>query len=160
MIFNASEIIEAAIHIEKNGEVFYREVTGKIKDSDVKEVFLYIANEEARHREIYVDLLSHINTSVTFSVGDYSVEYQGFLSAFADYQIFTKENTSQQVLVKIKSRDQAIEFAIRIELDSMLFYTEMKQFIHNNQWSIVDRIINEERGHYLKLSNLQKEIIT
>jgi hypothetical protein len=49
--------------------------------------------------------------------------------------------------------NKALEFAIQIEIDSVLFYTERKRFIHNSQWPIVD-------GHYLKLSNLQKEIET
>ena len=56
----------------------------------------------------------------------------------------------------MSSPAEALAFAEQIEMDSVLFYTEMKRFIAQSQWPILDRIISEERGHYTKLSRMRK----
>jgi rubrerythrin len=50
----------------------------------------------------------------------------------------------------------AIEFAIRKELDSILYYHEIKSFVEEHQHKMVDGIIAEERKHFVKLKGLQK----
>jgi rubrerythrin len=163
MLFSAMEIIDTAVRIEENGEFFYREFANTMAMSEAKDLLLYLADEEARHRRQFADLTSSIN-KLEFSMDapheEYPGEYYAYLNAFADSHVFTKKDTGGQVAKRFAASNEALEFAIQIELDSVLFYTEMKRFIHNSRWPIVDRIINEERGHYLKLANFQNKIKT
>lgn len=159
MPFSALEIIDIAILIEKNGEIFYRETAKTMEPGAVKEIFLSLAEEEAKHQGIFADITASIKNSELAEDApreNYPGEYLAYLHAFADSHIFTKQNTGLQTAKSMVTSNKVLEFAIQVELDSVLFYTEIKRFIHSSQWPVVDQIIDEERGHYLKLSNLQK----
>ena len=49
----------------------------------------------------------------------------------------------------------AIQFAIRRELDSILYYEEVKMLVPKHQRRSIDGIIEEERRHYLTLLELE-----
>ena len=59
-------------------------------------------------------------------------------------------------MAKLKDIISALEFGIRRELDSILYYQEMKNFVPEQQHSSIDRIIEEERNHFLELSGIKK----
>ena len=60
-------------------------------------------------------------------------------------------------LAKITNTLSAIDFAIDREVDSILYYHEIKGFIAKNQHESIDRIINEERRHFKVLSKMREE---
>jgi rubrerythrin len=161
MLFSALEIIDIAVRIEENGEIFYRELAKTMEPGHVKDLFLFLADEDVRHRNLFAGLMSSIkNLEISMDAPhqEYPGEYFAYLNAFADDHIFTKQDTGYRAAGRLRTGDDALSFALQIELDSVLFYIEMKQLIHASQWPIVDQIINEERGHYLRLSDLRKVV--
>ena len=56
------------------------------------------------------------------------------------------------------SPEEAIRTAIGIEKDSILFYGEMRGLVRREDRSLVDRIMDEERGHVLQLSELLSQM--
>jgi rubrerythrin len=89
---------------------------------------------------------------------NYPGEYRAYLKTFADHHIFNKENTGQLLAAKMRSPEEILNFAIRIELESMFFYMEAKHYVPKTQTEVIDRIVEEERSHYLKLIQLQTTI--
>jgi rubrerythrin len=59
-------------------------------------------------------------------------------------------------LSRVKDTLSAINFAIRRELDSILYYHEIKRFISRSQHDSIDKIIDEERKHFETLSEIRK----
>jgi len=57
---------------------------------------------------------------------------------------------------KMKSAKEAVEFALGAELDSILYYLEAKNLVPESQKAIVDKVVDEERHHYLKLLEIKK----
>ncbi|MCM8832725.1 MAG: ferritin family protein [Candidatus Omnitrophica bacterium] len=150
--FNISEIYQFAIKIEENGEKFYREVAGKTKDKEVKDLFLFLADEEVRHKKIFEDNLSKIEKYEPPEA--YPGEYFAYLRKYAEELIFPKgiekEMGKEDVI-------DAINFGIRRELDSIMYYLEMKDFIPETQHLELDKIIKEEKSHFVRLSNLKQK---
>ena len=58
---------------------------------------------------------------------------------------------------KITDTLSAIDFAIDREVDSILYYHEIKGFISKDQHESIDKIINEERRHFKVLSKMREE---
>ena len=87
----------------------------------------------------------------------YPDEYFAYLRAYADGTIFTKEARGTE-LPTVKDVPSAIKFAIQRELDSVLYYQEIKKFVPKDQQDLIDKIIAEERGHFLKLSKFLKKL--
>ena len=61
-------------------------------------------------------------------------------------------------MARITDTLSAIDFAIRRELDSILYYHEIKEFIAKDQHESIDKIINEEREHFKMLSEMKKRL--
>ncbi|MCM8785913.1 MAG: ferritin family protein [Candidatus Omnitrophica bacterium] len=152
--FNISEIYQFAIKIEENGEKFYRKVAWKTKDKKVKDLFIFLADEEVRHKRIFEENLKKIEKYEPSE--SYPGEYFAYLRAYAEGLIFTKN-----IEKELEKEDilEAIDFGIRRELDSIMYYLEMKDFIPETQELEIDKIIKEERSHFIKLSNLKKQIL-
>lgn len=156
--FSPGEIFQFAINTEKNGEEFYRLIAQKFKDEKIKAMFNYLADEESEHRSTFQDMVSEIDN---FQPSEsYTEEYFLYLKALADEIIFTKEKKGELMAGKIDSAKEAIDFGIGIERDSIHYYLEAKNLVPQEQKQIIDKIIKEEREHYLKFLKLKEEKIT
>ena len=51
----------------------------------------------------------------------------------------------------------ALDFAIQREMDSILYYQEIKSLLEDRCAETVDMIIDEERMHFAFLSRLRRE---
>ena len=155
-IFKAAEILKTAIRIEENGIIFYREMLNKFKAQELQEIFSFLADEDERHRKIFEEMLS--KTERYEMVDSYPGEYEAYLRAFADEHVFSKEKTGQLMAEKVKDIKGAIQFGIEVELDSINYYQEIKRFVPDYQKTVIEKIVDEERGHFLKLSGIKKSL--
>jgi len=154
-IFEAKEIFKFAIRIEENGEKFYRFASNLVEDDETKKIFNYLADEEMKHKEIFTGLLSGITKDVSFD--NYSDEYFDYLRYYIDNIIFTEEQLKVQEK-EVKDVSSAIKFAMQRELDSILYYHEVEKFVSEDKKSLIEKIIAEERKHYAKLSEMEKNL--
>lgn len=154
IFFSASEIIQFALRIEENGAAFYELMAKKVRTKEIKDMFSFLAEEERNHWQTFNDMLSKVEKYTPPE--SYPGEYFEYLKAFADEYIFTKEKTGQMLARQIKSAKEALKFAIDIEIASILYYIEAKNLVPKKQREIIDRIIEEERKHYLKLIKIKK----
>jgi len=154
-LFEPSEVFQFAIRIEENGEKFYRQMVQKFEDPKVKELFSYLADEEIKHKKTYEEMVSKIEKYEPFET--FPGEYFAYLRAYADKIIFTQKELDEEI-AKIKDINAALDYAINAELDSILYYQEVKNFVSENQRSTIDKIIEEERRHFVKLSEIKRTI--
>ncbi|MFC1602513.1 ferritin family protein, partial [Pseudomonadota bacterium] len=49
VLFTAAEIVTMAIEAEKNGLAFYQAMVSKATDENVRNIFAFLAKEEAEH---------------------------------------------------------------------------------------------------------------
>jgi rubrerythrin len=150
------DVVNFAIRIEENGEQFYREAAEIVSDQSVRELFERLAKEEAGHKKTFERLLS--------SLGDYRPpetyegEYLAYLTAFIDGRAVFKDHPKIPELAKASSIVGALDFAIQRELDSILFYQEMRKFVSGTSHiETIDLIIDEEKMHFAILSKLRRE---
>jgi rubrerythrin len=155
--FEASDIFEIAMRIEENGGNFYRYAVQVAKEEDAKEMFTWLAGEEDNHKALFKDMLSRIETQVPPE--SYPGEYGVYLHNYADNNLIFKKEVIDAEMKGITDTLSAIDFAIRRELDSILYYHEIKGFIAKDQHESIDTIINEERKHFKTLSEMKKKYV-
>ncbi len=151
--FGASDIVGIAMRIEKNGGNFYRFAVQLAKDEQTKEVFQRLADDEDRHGKIFKNMLSNIETH-SLPEG-YPDEYGSYLRDYVDSKIIFTKEAMEKELMKIKDVPSALDFAIRREMDSILYYQEIKAFVSKDQHTVIDEIMGEERSHFETLSALR-----
>ena len=77
-------------------------------------------------------------------------EYAAYLRSYVDNNIiFTKEIMDKE-LAKVKDTIGAIDFAIKRELDSILYYHESKRLVPESQHAAIEKIIEEERKEWFR----------
>ncbi len=133
---------------------FYSKFADTSKDEKINELFVFLADEEIKHKEIFEGMLPEIEKYEPREI--YPPEYFAYLRAYADNIIF-KKGIEKELSKKLDTLS-IIDFGIRMELDSIAYYHETKNFVPRNQQNVIDRIIEEERKHFVKLSELKKEL--
>ncbi|MBL7136828.1 MAG: ferritin family protein [Candidatus Marinimicrobia bacterium] len=154
-MFNSSEIYQFAIKIEENGEKFYRQMTEKLDDPKVKELFTFLANEEVDHKRTFEKMLSKFEDYTP--VESYPGEYFAYLKAYADNLVFGFKRFDDDIS-KIEDAASAVQFAIGKELDTIMYFQEMKNIVPKSELNRINAIINEERKHVVKLSEIKRLI--
>jgi rubrerythrin len=153
-ILSIHDVVEFAIRIEENGELFYREASRVAENEGAKHLFARLADEEVSHRKVFQNILS--------TLGDfrpretYSGEYMAYLRDHIDGRAVFKKDMKDSRLPAIHHTISAIDFAVQRELDSVLYYQEISGFVPEKHYKTVDSILQEERKHFARLSELRK----
>ena len=156
-IFNAGDAIQFAIRIEENGKAFYQKAAGSAQTPELRDLFNVLADEELQHKTFFQDMFSKMEYIP--GAEQYDGEYDSYLRNYIDgMEIFTEE---ARKTLEANSKDvlSTLTFAMRIELDSILYYHEIRQLVADKYHPIMGKIISEERKHYSKLSNERKKYI-
>ncbi len=155
-VFTASDIMEVAIRIEENGYNFYKFAEQIAKKENEKKLFAGLAQAEVAHKKTFEKFLAGMENSNQFE--NYEGEYGEYLKSYVDNNlIFTKEIMDKQ-LSEIKDTAAALDFAIQRELDSILYYHEIKKLVPTAQHDAIEKIIEEERKHFLSLTEMKKSM--
>jgi rubrerythrin len=151
--FRGSDIVEIAVRIEENGEHFYRYAMQLAKDEDAKKIFSNLADAELQHQKTFSRIFAAMDKDNPPET--YDGEYAAYLHDYVDNKIIFKKGMLETELAKVKDTLAAIDFAMQRELDSILYYHEIKRFVSANEHAVIDDVIEEERKHFKGLSNLR-----
>jgi rubrerythrin len=152
-VFKGSDIVEFAVRIEENGANFYRFAIQLAKDEETKKIFENLADAELHHKRIFEKIFAGMEKYNPPE--SYDGEYAAYLHNYVDNNIIFKKEVMENELAKVKDVPGAIDFAIRRELDSILYYHEIKPFVPASEHAVIEEIIEEERRHFKGLSNLR-----
>jgi len=153
-MFSASEIFDLAVQIEENGEHFYRKALARLPDQSLREMLLWIANEEAAHRDRFLVMkqLAPGNSS-----DQWAEQVSGAMlkSSLQDH-LFSLDEVDLEVIPDIHA---LLEAALVLEQDSVMFYEIIASFVTEpgtvNQ---LKAIIAEEEKHIEALKERQRAL--
>ena len=155
-LFTASEVVQAAIQIERNGEVFYDTLASSARDAGARELYTYLSGEEGKHAEVFQKMLE--------AVGEYRPqesfpgEYEAYMRALAESRVFTDDKVARDMASHAASPAEAIRIAQGAEKDSILFYYEMRALVPEREHGTLNRLIDEEKSHLRRLTELAKSL--
>ena len=157
-MFNAEEIFNIGIQIEKNGHDFYQAAIEKTDEDQLKTLFRELANWESKHVEIFENLRTKLPEAVkTTDVYDQENLVHLYLKAVADNEIFVK---GQEISIEeCDTPYQILKTALGFEKESVVLYTSMKEMVSEDLGkSAIDKLINEELHHIGQLTKELKEL--
>jgi rubrerythrin len=154
-IYQGSDIFQFAIRMEENGERFYRYAASIAKDNKAREIFNHLSSEEVNHRKLFADMFSKIDTYMPKET--YPGEYMAYLQSYVDGKaVFTP--VAEKEIAGVTDVTAALDFAIQRELDSVLYYSEMKKYVTTSAQNLLEQVIEEERKHVMILSGIKKNL--
>lgn len=150
--FHANEVAKFAVEIEKRGREFYLRAAKAAKTPTVKELFVYLADEESRHEDIFTALLERLGT-VELPAWSTKEEYTDYLEALIDSHMLFNGLAEKHMTEADDERD-VIRMAMSFEKDTMLFFSEMKGLVPESERDAVQSCYEEERTHLRKLKTM------
>ena len=154
-MFSASEIFDLAIQIEENGERFYRQVLAEIPDQSLQGMLLWIADEEAAHRNCFLNMKKSAPTSGSEK---WAAQVSGALlkSSVQDH-LFSLDEVD---LRSITDPQQLLTTALELEQDSVMFYEIIASFVTKpDTLKQLKAIIAEEQKHIETLKVRQETLL-
>lgn len=155
-IFAASEVVEIAIQIERNGLDFYNILGTKTKNNEAKDIFKFLSGEEEKHLLTFKGILGTVEKYQPQGLD--ADEYYAYMNALAAESIFTQKDLGKSLALKIKSDAEAIDIGIKAEKDSIVFYEGMKSIVPDDGQKTIDEVIGQEQGHLNKLLMIKKKL--
>ncbi len=153
-----TNILETAIRIEEEGREFYEALEAKSDKKELKKLFKSLAKDEVKHKKTFENMLKNIKPGIPAKMEEaknLTDEYISLLGSYTKADIFTSERV-KKASERLLTLKDSILFAIKRELDSILYYQEVKEFLAPESQEVVNDIIREERNHFLKLSALNR----
>jgi rubrerythrin len=149
-MFTISEILEIAIQLEKNGEKTYRTAISQNIDGSLKELLIWIADEENHHANWFANLKDRVVSDKKDAIIS-----QMSRSMIDDYIGDRSFSLGEVDFAAIQNSAEMIRIFIGFEEDTIIFYEMLKAFIKEKA-SIqqLEQIIAEEEDHIRKLNDL------
>lgn len=152
VIFRASELMDMALQIERNGMRFYRHCAAADIDPEIKEIFEYLVEQEKEHLQLFSGMKEGLDD---YSLPEsYPGEMRSYVEGFVEGRVFSRPQEAQQP--RLANANEAIDFAIQFEEYSILFYSTMKRLVRDSEQEVVERVIGEEHKHIRRLLELRR----
>ncbi len=145
---NAADIIAAAIEIERRGHDFYTRVQEKVESPKDKEFFAFMAEEEKRHEEIFLDMLMRIG-GLRLPADSTDQEYLDYLTALLYHHSLFVPDLEQRMA------EMPLHTAMQCEKDTLIFFIEMEDLVPEAEKAHVRACANEERSHLKMLAKIR-----
>ncbi len=155
--FSPYEILEMARELERRGIDFYNRLMQLASSSSAREIFSFLGEEEKRHLEFFTHLQKELNEGqeVLFSTTDESANYLG---AIVESGILDKVLKGVNLTPAGIEMEEALEVGIEIEKESILFYQGLIPMVSPQKREWLDKVVEEEKKHFLRLQNMKREL--
>lgn len=153
--FNADEIFEMALQIERNGAAFYRRAAEIVPAGKNRDLLLGLAKKEEEHEATFAAMRSLLSGPETEApVFDPEGEAALYLRALANREVFDVRADETAALTGRETFEQILRSAIGKEKDSIVFYLGLVDLVPEKLGKgRIDGIIREEMRHMRILSD-------
>jgi rubrerythrin len=157
--YNAEELFELAIQIEKNGKEYYLAMAEKTERESVKEIFSYLVREEESHLENFLEIREKLSRQAqeTEIAEEYETpEMYNYVKAMFDGKVFPNLKSHTELVKEIQTDEQAIYHAISFEKDTVLFFSEIFNMLgeKDENRGLIQELIRQEKIHIARLYTL------
>lgn len=153
VIFSAREVVEAAVEKEKKRKGFYERVAELSTSQDMKDLFQFLKEEEERHVAAFGQIRDKLPEE-TRPV-EYSEDMEAYMDSVIDDRLYSDIDSKEFAQKAINSKN-VFRLAIGFEKDAILYFREFLPYLTESDRKIVEELIEQEKGHIRKLSDMEK----
>lgn len=150
---SANELLVLGIETERKHYGFYEAVAAS-RGKDVQQAFLKFARQARENEHKFRDIL--------VDVGGYQPSQScvnfAYLQGVADSSAYAGQRLSEIAAKATLSDAEAVDTAITAEKDSILFFTEARGLLPDQDMQVIDGIINQAKDHISELTFLANKL--
>jgi rubrerythrin len=154
-----AEALAAAVRVEENGALFYRKAAAGAFDPYAAAIFVKLAAMEEEHRGYFKGLAIALEQRESLFLNDPEGKFAASIREMADAGVFDLSADYASFFGGKRSSREAVEFALGIEKDSVIFYLGLQEaVVDREEADKLGGIIKEEMRHISILSGLLKRM--
>ena len=157
IFFSMREVIEMAIATERSGQAFYQNASKLARESTLKELFRYLADEEEKHLKTFQDFYNTLKEKAEVTPYNWE-EAKLYLEALVDSKFFASPEKAINLAKEAKDELEVIYAAIDFEKDTLLFFYQILEMIKSQKQELVKKIIEQEKKHIQRLSAMKSKL--
>lgn len=143
-VFSADEVYQIAMEMEQTGQVFYEALAAGSDRSDVANLLRRLAAQEQDHYKQFARLRAQLATRpVSHALSEDEMD---FAQALVTDRMIPNPQEARRIASEGSVR-AALDMAINVEKDSILFYSEVLQAIDPQEAPAIREIIQQEKTH-------------
>ncbi len=152
--FNADEVFEMGLQIERNGNRFYAEAAEAAQDEQLKLLLQDLARMESGHEDLFRQLKDSLPAGAAPELGyDPDEQTALYLRAAADTHIFNVRREDPKELVGKGTAEEILNVALQFEKDSVVFFLGLEAMVPAELGKEQVRgLVREEMSHIAALS--------
>jgi rubrerythrin len=155
--YSPAEVVGAAVETEKAGRQYYLSAAETAATPAVKELFQFLAGEEAKHERTFSALYQRIKETPAELPYDWD-EVLDYLKEITNTRYFLGSDKALSLARAAKNEAEALDFALEFEKATLLFYLEIPPLVAQVHRGILDELVAQERMHIRKLTALRKTV--
>ena len=152
-IFQATDIIEMALELEKSGEIFYGAVAKKAASAEVQALFEDLAEQEKHHYAAF-EKMSGTVWDQSQATGEEWDQYLMYLQATIQSAFFQGSDKALVLAEQVSDDKEALQMAVDFEKETMLFFYDLRDKVSEADKPVVEGIIAEEKNHMRRLAGM------
>jgi rubrerythrin len=149
----AADALELAMGIEKNGEAFYRAMVPKTQIVEIQTLFQDLAEQEVQHLALFKKLSQALSGKSLMSAEEWD-EYQAYLQATVTSALFEGPDRALAAAQEAQDEKEAVLMAIGFEKETLLFFYNLRDLVHEHDRQTIEQIIAEEKSHIRRLAGM------
>jgi rubrerythrin len=149
LMYNAAEIYQMGIEIEKNGKAFYSACARATKNEAAKKLCEELSQWESQHIILFENLKARLPSGASLETSrDPDNELSMYLKAAADGHVFIANMDIEALVASAKTPAKMLAMALSFEKDSVVVYTTMSRLVPEHLGKKdLEKIIDEELKH-------------
>jgi len=147
--FNATEIIEMAVEMERNGAQFYRSAATMPAANAMRRTLMELAAWEEQHEKTFSDIQAQL---AGHEPPPMDTEASLYVQALVDSHVF--DANAQELLARCETVEDILRTAITLEKESIVFYVGFRDMVEEPVTrEQLEDIIRQEMRHVAILTN-------
>jgi rubrerythrin len=156
-IFQANDVVEMALELEKSGEAFYRRVAAKAQTPETQALFVSLADAEVEHYAAFKKL-SETVWDQPLMLPDEWGQYLAYLQATIQSVFFEGEDKALALAEEVSDEKEALRMAMGFEKETLLFFYDLRDMVSEGDKAVLMRIVSEEKAHLRLLADTLKSL--
>jgi rubrerythrin len=150
-LLTGDEIVEIAMRLEQGGEAFYTVAADRASTAAVRELFVYLAEQERHHRRAFREM-ARDGVELALSAEQYE-DFQAYTDALLKKSFFASPESALSQAAEARDERAALQAALDFEKETLLFFHELRDVVRGTGRQVVEGVIEEERRHIRRLSS-------
>lgn len=156
ILLNGDDLIDLAVQTETRGEAYYQQAAAQAEPGPARDLFTYLAEQEAQHRETFRSLIGAVVTSeIDPTTWDEAIAY---IEATVDRAFFAGGDQPIKAIDAQTTVADMLAQAIAFEQQTLLYFATLRDLVQPANRPLVDQIVAEERSHVRKLATMRASL--